>query len=132
VTGTSTRQRSGAAFLDNEALEAASEDRDECNRNEGDEVLLRTLEDRVQPPVAAQPSERAFNGLIANDKTLLAKSAVRLLMRRWLRVSDTAEMPQIDQRVGHQFHTVVPLLFELKAQQQPLELVLPREGPLHA
>src|SRR3954468_22776722 len=50
----------------------------------------------------------------------------------WLRVSGTAEMPQIDQCVGHQFHTVVSLLFELKAQQQPLEFVLPREGPLHA
>src|SRR3954451_12269327 len=52
---------SGAAILDNEALEAASEDRDECNCNEGNEVLLRTLEDRVQPPVAAEPSERSFN-----------------------------------------------------------------------
>src|SRR3954454_13081438 len=52
---------SGAAILDNEALEAASEDRDECDGNEGDEVLLRTLEDRVQPPVAAEPSERSFN-----------------------------------------------------------------------
>ena len=33
----------------------------------------------------------------------------------WLRVLGTAEMPQIDQCVGHQFHPVVPLLFELKA-----------------
>ena len=33
----------------------------------------------------------------------------------WLRVSGTAERAQIDQRVGHQFHPVVPLLFELKA-----------------
>jgi hypothetical protein len=50
----------------------------------------------------------------------------------WLRVSGTAEMPQIDQCVGHQFHPVVPLLFELKAQQHPLEFIFPREGPLHA
>src|SRR3954470_21003153 len=35
--------------------------RDECNCNEGDEVLLRALENRVQPPVAAEPSERPFN-----------------------------------------------------------------------
>jgi len=34
-------------------------------------------------------------------------------------------MPQIDQCVRHQFHTVVPLLFELKAQQQPLEFIFP-------
>src|SRR5664279_2798857 len=50
---------------------------------------------------------------------------------RWLRVSGTAEMPQIDQCVGHQFHAVVSLLFELEAQQQPLEFIFPREGPLH-
>jgi len=51
---------------------------------------------------------------------------------RWLRVSGTTEMPHIDQCVGHQFHTVVARLFELEAQQQPLELIFPREGPLHA
>ena len=33
----------------------------------------------------------------------------------WLRVSSTAERAQIDQCVGHQFHAVVPLLFELEA-----------------
>ena len=31
-----------------------------------------------------------------------------------------------------QFHAVMSLLFELKAQQQPLEFVFPGEGPLHA
>ena len=46
-------------------------------------------------------------------------------------VDHTAERPQIDQCVGHQFHAVVPLLFELEAQQYPLEFVLPREGALH-
>ena len=50
----------------------------------------------------------------------------------WLRVSGTTERPQIDQCVGHQFHAVMPQLLELKAQQKPLELVLPRKGPLHA
>src|SRR3954468_6867215 len=48
---------SGADFLDDEALQAPREDRNESNRNESDEVLLRTLEDRIQPPVAAQPGE---------------------------------------------------------------------------
>ena len=50
----------------------------------------------------------------------------------WLRVSGTAKMPQVDQSVRHQLHAVVALLFELKAQQKPFELILPREGPLHA
>ena len=50
----------------------------------------------------------------------------------WLRVSGTAKMPQIDQSVRHQLHTVVALLFELKAQQKPFEFVLPGKGPLHA
>jgi hypothetical protein len=50
----------------------------------------------------------------------------------WLRVSDTTDMPQIDQGVRHQFHTVVPLLFELKAQRQPLEFILPRKSPFYA
>src|SRR3954463_2607086 len=52
---------SGAAFLDDEAPHTPREDGDERNRNEGDEVLFRALEDRVQPPVAAEPGERAFN-----------------------------------------------------------------------
>jgi len=50
----------------------------------------------------------------------------------WLRVSGITKMPQIDHGVGHQLHTVMALLFELKAQQQPFEFILPREGPLHA
>jgi hypothetical protein len=45
----------------------------------------------------------------------------------WLQVSGTTEMPQIDQGVRHQLHTVMALLFELKAQQQPFEFILPRE-----
>jgi hypothetical protein len=40
-------------------------------------------------------------------------------------------MPQIDQDIYDQLHTVVALLFELKAQQKPFEFVLPGEGPLH-
>jgi hypothetical protein len=50
----------------------------------------------------------------------------------WLRVSGTTKMPQIDHGVRHQLHTVMALLFELEAQQQPFEFVLPREGPLYA
>src|SRR3954454_7761158 len=52
---------SGASVLRAEAPHAHREDGDERNRNEGDEVLLRALEDDVQPPVAAEPGERSFN-----------------------------------------------------------------------
>jgi hypothetical protein len=52
-------ETSGAQLLGDEALQAPREDGDEGNRNERDEVLLRALEDGVQPPVAAQPGERA-------------------------------------------------------------------------
>ena len=68
---------SGAAFLDDEALEAASEDRDERDRNEGDEMVLRALEDGVQPPVAAEPGERPFNHPADASGNELSVSAAR-------------------------------------------------------
>jgi hypothetical protein len=54
-------QTLGAQRLGDEALQPPSEDGYERNRNERDEVLLRALEDGVQPSVTAQPCERAFN-----------------------------------------------------------------------
>jgi hypothetical protein len=48
----------------------------------------------------------------------------------WLRVSDTTERSQVDQRIGHQLPAIVPVLETFKAEQQPLEFVLPRKGPL--
>jgi hypothetical protein len=95
---------------------------------------------RTNPGVFARLRSFAFNILKANRTDTLSQDRYRaglvgikeLLRISWLRVSGTAEMPQIDQRVGHQLHPVVPRLFELEAQQQPLEFVLPREGPLHA
>src|SRR6267378_6018118 len=53
------------------------------------------------------------------------------LPNNWLQVLDTAERTQIYQRVRHQFHAVVSLLDAFKAEQQPLELVLPGKGPLN-
>src|SRR5689334_20802759 len=53
-------------------------------------------------------------------------------LHSWLRVSGTTERPEIDQCEGHQLHAVMPLLFEFKAQQNPLELIFPRKGALHA
>ena len=52
---------SGGQLLGDETLQASCKDRDEGNRNERDEVVLRALEDGVQPPVAAQPGEGALN-----------------------------------------------------------------------
>jgi hypothetical protein len=49
-----------------------------------------------------------------------------------LRVSDTAERSQVDQRVPQQLHPIVPLLDAFKAEQQALELVFPRKGALNA
>ncbi len=48
----------------------------------------------------------------------------------WLQVLGTAERSQIHQRVGQQLYAIVPLLDTFKAQQQPLELIFPRKGPL--
>jgi hypothetical protein len=50
----------------------------------------------------------------------------------WLRVLDTAEGSQVDQRVGHQLHTVMPLLDTFKAEQQLFEFIFPRKGALDA
>jgi hypothetical protein len=50
----------------------------------------------------------------------------------WLRVSSATKMPQVDKRICHQLHAIVPLLDELEPQQQTFEFILPREGPLHA
>jgi hypothetical protein len=50
----------------------------------------------------------------------------------WLRVLGTAERSQVDQRVRHHLHAIVPLLEAFKAEQHPLELVFPRKRPLDA
>jgi hypothetical protein len=48
----------------------------------------------------------------------------------WLRVLGTAELPHSDQGICHQFHAKMSLPNMLKPQQQPLEFVLPRKGPI--
>src|ERR1700679_4399116 len=52
---------SGGQLLGDETLQASCKDRDEGNRNERDEVVLRALKGGVEPPVAAQPGEGALN-----------------------------------------------------------------------
>ena len=80
----------------------------------------------------AQLDADAMFASIGECREVLQKKIPDIHRNSWLRVSGTTEMPQIDQCVGHQFHTVVPLLFELEAQQQPLEFIFPRKGPFHA
>jgi hypothetical protein len=70
-------QTSGVEFLDDEALEAAREDRDERDCNESDEVLLRAFEDGIQPPVAAQPGKGPFNHPADAGGNELSVSAAR-------------------------------------------------------
>jgi hypothetical protein len=48
----------------------------------------------------------------------------------WLRVLGTAELPHIDQGVRQQFHAKMSLLQVFKTQEESLELVLPRKGPI--
>ena len=80
-----------------------------------------------------------LRGVMKNDRILLANllQSSRSTFSRgslpsnWLQVLDTAERTQIYQRVRHQFHAVVSLLDAFKAEQQPLELVLPGKGPLN-
>jgi class 3 adenylate cyclase len=52
------------------------------------------------------------------------------LLINWLQVLGATEPAQIDQRVRQQFHAIVPLLDTFKSEQEPLEFVLPRKGPL--
>jgi hypothetical protein len=49
----------------------------------------------------------------------------------WLRVLGTTERSQMNQRICHQLHAIVPLLDAFKPPQQPLEFILPGKGPLH-
>ena len=53
-------------------------------------------------------------------------------MQNWWRVLGTAELPHIDQGVRHQFHAEMSLLNALKTQEESLEFILPRKGPVDA
>jgi hypothetical protein len=67
--------------------------------------------------------------LVGRDVVTLGEMT-RHLHDNWLQVSGTAERSQIDQRVRHQLHAIVPLLDTFKAEQQTLARVLPGKGPL--
>ena len=80
--------------------------------------------------VSWNPGAERIKGYTAAE--VIGTHFSRFYTNSWLRVSGTAKMPQIDQSVRHQLHTVVTVLFELETQQKPFEFVLPGEGPLHA
>ena len=71
--------------------------------------LLQRLED-ASAPDGGQPNEAGYQFVEGVREEL-----IRSLRYSWLRVSGTTEMPQIDQCVGHQFHTVVPLPFRTRS-----------------
>jgi hypothetical protein len=43
----------------------------------------------------------------------------------WLQVLGTTERSQVDQRVRHHLHAIVPLLDMLEPQKEPLEFIFP-------
>jgi hypothetical protein len=55
-----------------------------------------------------------------------------LLNVNWLRVLDAAEGAQVDQRVCHHLHAIMPLLDAFKTAQQPFERIFPGKGALDA
>jgi hypothetical protein len=93
---------SGADFLGYKAHKAAGQDRDEGDLDESDEVPLGPLKDGVQPPIATDPRQGAFNGLITNDKFCLTR--VRRLQLSWPRARGGlrgAAAPQLSGEVTH-------------------------------
>src|SRR5207245_9849815 len=74
---------------------------------------------------------RSCNSRLPAGKGYGVASAMGLSCN-WLRVLGTAESSQVDQRVCQQLHAIVSLLDAFKAEQQPLEFVLPGKGALDA
>jgi hypothetical protein len=58
------------------------------------------------------------------------QTAEARLPHNWLQVSGTAKRSQIEQRVRHHLHAIVPLLDAFQPYQQPLARIFPRKGPL--
>jgi hypothetical protein len=85
---------------------------------------------RVRRDVVRQDQDRRLAG--AHEVVRHGVDEVGALGVNWLRVLYTAEPPQIEERVGHQLHAVVPTLMGLEAQQQALQFVLPCKGPFDA
>jgi len=70
-----------------------------------------------------QAYERQYRDRVLTNLQRKARGFGYQLVHNWLRVSDTAERSQVDQRIGHQLHAIVPLLDTFKSEQQPLEFI---------
>src|SRR5437667_2481075 len=80
----------------------------------------------------SQVSQMLHAGVIYRHIILTVPAMFRTTFyHNWLRVLGTAERSQIDQRIRQQLHAIVPLLYAFKSEQQPLELIFPRKGPLN-
>ena len=68
------------------------------------------------PRIVSQAEWEAarYRLLVKEKEATRARDALAAERRRlpinWLRVLDTAESSQVDQRVGHQLHAIMPLL----------------------
>ena len=93
---------SGADFLGYKAHKAAGQDRDESDLDESDEVPLGPLKDGVQPPIATDPRQGAFNGLITNDKFCLTRMG--RLRLSWSRARSGLREAVVPQLFGDAIH----------------------------
>src|SRR5205823_2751340 len=96
----------------------------------------------VQSParVKMRPREGSVNGFVhrasplgswvKSNKGTKSTTKPQIFTVNWLQVLGTTEPAQIDHRIPQQLHPIVSLLDAFKAEQQPFELVFPREGPL--
>ena len=89
-------------MLGDKAYQAAGQDRDEGDLDESDEVPLGPLKDRVQPSVAANPGQRAFNGLITNDTFCLTRiGRLQLNLSRVRSEPRASKLPQLFGEATH-------------------------------
>jgi hypothetical protein len=70
------------------------------------------------------------NGFLARIPPTTKSGGIRKIQSNWLRVLDTAECSQVDQRVRQQLLAIVPLLDAFTAEPPPLARVFPGKGPL--
>jgi hypothetical protein len=84
-----------------------------------------------QPEGEIGPEKRWFrNPAVIGSIIVAIIGGIFALSVNWLRVSDTAERSQVNQRICHQLYPKMSLLNMLKPQEESLEFILPRKGPL--
>ena len=76
-------QVSGHVFRRFEPMETAGEDGDEGDLNESDEACVRPVEDRIQPAIAAEPSEGEHVKAWGGRGWFPVPTVDRLLLQQW-------------------------------------------------